>query len=296
MTNQIDQFIEDLKRQEFSLQTLRAYRCDLDHFTRWFTVSNGEGLTAERITPTDLRTYKSHQQTVQNLKPATINRRLAAIRRFVSWAQGQGLISGDPTKDVEAVPTIRTAPRALTRSELNRLTRAAEQDALTGTHQGKRNLAIVQALRYTGVRVGELVALTREDLEISERKGSLTVRSGKGGKFREVPLNVEVRRALSDYLEVRPDIASDRVFIGQRGPLTADGVRKLVAKYAARADLQDVTPHVLRHSFGKGALDAGVNLVTVATLLGHERLETTAIYTRPSKMDLEAAVAKLETG
>ena len=109
-------------------------------------------------------------------------------------------------------------------------------------------------------------------------------------------MNVEARRALSDYLEVRPVIASDRVFVGRRGPLTEDGVRKLVAKYARRAELEGVTPHVLRHSFGKQALDTGVDLVTVATLLGHERLETTAIYTRPSKMDLEAAVAKLENG
>ena len=80
--------------------------------------------------------------------------------------------------------------------------------------------------------------LTKEDLEISERKGNVTVRSGRGGKFRAVPLNVEARQALSDHLEVRPDIASDRVFVGQRGPLTEEGVRKLVAKYATRADLR----------------------------------------------------------
>jgi integrase len=82
--------------------------------------------------------------------------------------------------------------------------RISRREALAGTHQGKRNLATIQALRYTGIRVGKLVSLTREDLEISERKGSLTIRSGKGGQFREVPLNVEVRRALADCLEVRP--------------------------------------------------------------------------------------------
>ncbi len=153
---------------------------------------------------------------------------------------------------------------------------------------------MIQTLRYTGLRVGELVALTMDDLEISERKGGLTVRSGKGGKFREVPLNVEARRALSDYLDVRPSIASDLVFVGQRGPLTEDAVRKIVAKYANRAGLEGVTPHTLRHSFGKAALDAGVDLVTVAALLGHERLETTAIYTQPSQQDLVAAVEKLE--
>ena len=68
----------------------------------------------------------------------------------------------------------------------------------------------------------------------------------------------------------------------------------IVRKYAYQAGLQDVTPHTLRHSFGKHALDAGVDLVTVATLLGHQRLETTAIYTTPSGRDLEKAVSKLE--
>jgi site-specific recombinase XerD len=195
---------------------------------------------------------------------------------------------------VESVPETRTAPRALSRSELNRLTRAAEQDAVAGVHQGKRNLAVIQMLRQTGLRVGELVALTKDDVEISERKGSLTVRSGKGGKFRVVPVNVEARQALSDYLEVRPVITSDRVLVGQRGPVTEDAVRKIVAKYAKRAGPEDVTPHTLRHSFGKAALDAGADLVTVAALLGHERLETTAIHTQPSHQDLVAAVEKLE--
>jgi integrase/recombinase XerC len=110
-----------------------------------------------------------------------------------------------------------------------------------------------------------------------------------------VPLNLDVRRALNAYLAVRPQTVDTHFFVGQQGTgLTPRSVEKLVGKYARLAGLQDVTPHTLRHTFGKHALDAGADLVTVSRLLGHQRLETTAIYTTPSAADLEQAVSRLE--
>jgi site-specific recombinase XerD len=121
------------------------------------------------------------------------------------------------------------------------------------------------------------------------------VRSGKGDKDRTLPLNHDVRQALRAYLAVRPVVSTDYLLIGQRGqPLQADAVQLIVRKYAQRAGLSAVTPHILRHSFAKQVLDAGADLATVARLLGHERLETTAIYTQPTAQDLEAAVRRLE--
>src|SRR6185295_18129286 len=158
----------------------------------------------------------------------------------------------------------------------------------------KRDLAIIATLRHTGLRVGELCSLRTDSVQISDRKGQLQV-WGKGTKHRVIPLNLDVRKALDAYLAIRPKRESPYLFIGQRGNgLTAKGVADIVRKYTYQAGLQDVSPHTLRHSFGKHALDAGVDLVTVATLLGHQRLETTAIYTTPSGRDLERAVAKLE--
>ena len=148
-----------------------------------------------------------------------------------------------------------------------RLIKMAERDAASGP--GKRNLAILRTLQHTGLRVGELCDLRLSDVLISERKGSVTVRSGKGGKHRVVPLNVDARKAISDYQEVRPKVADDHLFIGQRGePLRPQGVELIVAKYARLAGLENVTPHVLRHSFAKQVLDAGTDLVAVARLLG----------------------------
>ncbi len=104
-----------------------------------------------------------------------------------------------------------------------------------------------------------------------------------------------LRQVLGVYLAVRPRVSDDHLFVGQRGRgLSEAAVWYLVTKYARQAGLEDVSPHTLRHSFGKQLLDATKDLVAVAALLGHEKLETTAVYTQPSARDLERAVALLE--
>ena len=286
---EITDFVADLRRQEVAEQTVANYRADLLSFARWFAETTGAAFAAAAVTPTDLRDYRAHLRTVQRRAPATVNRRLAALRRFFTWAKATDRARELPTEGVKGVPDQPRTPKSLAKRDLDRLLRAAEQDG------DKRNLAILLTLRHTGLRVGELCHLRLADLAISERKGSLMVRSGKGDKDRTVPLNNDARQALSAYLAVRPAVDDDHVFIGQRGqPLQTDAVQLIVRKYARRAGLQGVTPHILRHCFGKGLLDAGVDLVTVSRLLGHERLETTAIYTQPTARDLEAAVARLE--
>ena len=144
----------------------------------------------------------------------------------------------------------------------------------------------------TGLRVSELVDLMLGDVEMAERGGWVIVREGKGGKYREVPLSKEVRVALESYLQKREEDGSQRLFLGQRGPVNVPGVQYLVAKYAYQARLHDVTPHTLRHTFGKNLVDTGVSLEQVAALLGHESLDTVMIYTKPSHGDLERAVRK----
>ncbi len=285
----ITDFIAELQRQEVAAKTLTSYRSDLLGFARWFTDSTSEAFTATAVTPTDVRDYRAHLRTIQRRPAATVNRRLAALRRFFGWAKATNRIRELPTEGVKGVPSVPLTPKSLPKRDLDRLLRTAEQDG------NKRNLAILLMLRHTGLRVGELCNLRLSDIAISERKGSLVVRSGKGDKDRTVPLNNDVRQALSAYVAVRPAASTDFLFIGQRGqPLQSDAVQLIVRKYARRAGLSEVTPHILRHSFAKQVLDAGADLATVSRLLGHERLETTAIYTQPTTHDLEAAVRRLE--
>src|SRR4051795_5062552 len=285
----VGRFLQDLERQETSPKTRDAYRLDILHFAGWFARTVGEAFTPEAVTPTDVREYRDHLMNVEKRQPATVNRRLAALQRFFQWAKATGLVKELPTENVKGVASSPRAPHWLEKRDVDRLIRAVER------HGNTRDLAIVLTLRHTGIRVSELSSLTLGDVETSERKGSLTVRSGKSGKFRVLPLNVDARQAISAYLKVRPTISADHLFIGQRGQgVSSRAVELLVTKYARLAGLEDVTPHTFRHSFGKHALDAGADLVSVSALLGHQRLETTAIYTTPSQRDLERVVEKLE--
>ena len=222
-------------------------------------------------------------------KPATINRRLAALARYCRFAKAQCLISEDPARDVQGVRQQKAArPKALDGIELRRLLREVHKSG------NKRDIAILEMLANTGLRVGELASLAAEDIELSERKGQVTVRSGKGAKYRQVPLNADARRALYAYLDVRPMGATGHFFVGQRGNgLTPSAIWRMVKKYGQRAGLE-ISPHTLRHTFGTRLVrENGVDLVSVATMMGHESLETTALYTQPSEEDMAEATEQL---
>ena len=177
-----------------------------------------------------------------------------------------------------------TTPRWLTRQEQLALMRVVRSG------ESLRDLAIIQTLLGTGLRISELAALKVSDLDISDRKGWIHVREGEGNKARDIPLDHKTRQALSTYLEERPEDESETLFLGQRGALSEPGINYLVTKYAYQAKLEDCTSHTLRHTFGKNLVDAGVPLDQVATLMGHESLDTTKVYARPSKRDLERAI------
>ena len=289
MTNHFSTFEEELCREGKSPRTISSYLSDLRHFAAWFTQSNGEPFSPQAITILDVRAYKSHLQTVARFKPATINRRLAALARYCRFAKAQGLISENPTGDVQGVRQQQAVrPKALDGIELRRLLREVHKSG------NKRDIAIIEVLANTGLRVGELVSLAMEDVELSERKGQVTVRSGKGAKYRQVPLNADARRALYGYLEVRPQGVTDYFFVGQRGiGLTPSAIWRLVKRYGQGAGLE-ISPHTLRHTFGTRLVrENGVDLVSVASMMGHESLDTTAVYTQPSEEDMATATEGL---
>src|SRR3954452_18465122 len=203
----VGRFLHDLERQETSPNTRRSYQLDLLHFASWFARTAGEGFSPEAVTPTDVREYRGYLLNVEKRQPATVNRRLAALRRFFQWAKASGLVKELPTDNVKGVASSPRAPHWLEKRDVDRLIRTVER------HGNTRDLAIVLTLRHTGIRGSELSGLTLGAVETPERKAPLTVRSGKGSKFRMLPLNVDARRALANYLEVRPTVSADHLFI-----------------------------------------------------------------------------------
>jgi integrase len=192
-----------------------------------------------------------------------------------------------PRRRIKAIPIQRKqqlAPRSLSPREARKLLKEVK------VRGNPRDEAIISTLLYTGLRVGELVSLTMSDVTLSERKGTIQVRAeiAKGGKERVVPVPKKARETLRVYIEDRPAESSGALFLGRQGPLSAEGVAAVVAKYAAWSRLEGVTPHVLRHTFAYSYLENNDNdLVALADILGHTDLNTTRIYTKRRLSDLQ---------
>jgi integrase/recombinase XerC len=144
-----------------------------------------------------------------------------------------------------------------------------------------------------GLRVGEVTALTHRDIRLHPRSGTVHVREGKGRKARDIPLNATVRRALHAYLDTLPDVpAPTSVFRSKRGTaLAVRSVQAVVTRLAIQAGIQriPVSAHTLRHTFAVYYLQRHPGkLRDLADLLGHESLDTTALYTKPSRDDVAA--------
>lgn len=146
-------------------------------------------------------------------------------------------------------------------------------------------------LLHTGIRTQEACDLVLSDIRVEKRGGWLTIRSGKGSKWREVPLNETARDSLKEYMA---SLSGLRLFPGRKGArITERTIRLLTAKYAARAGVKDLSPHDFRHRFGYRMAAVGVPLQVLAQLMGHDNLKTTMIYIQATRSDLQAAVEKI---
>jgi site-specific recombinase XerD len=276
-----------IQANDFSVNTIRAIRFDLRKFVHWFEADNQERFDPTRITVRDVVGFRDYFSRVHRQKVSTVNRALVTLRRFLGHLVTSGVIQSNPAETVKEMRRVCPTPRGLKPAEVRKVMREVE------LRQDHRAAAILGVMVYAGLRVAEVCGLEIADVEIGARAGRLTCRHGKGNKLRVVPLSIDARRALEGYLQVRPPAESQAVFIGERGPLTTDGVRAICKRYSALSGIK-FTPHWLRHAFARQFLaQTGNDLPGLAQILGHENINTTAIYTRQSEDDLQGRIENL---
>ena len=283
-------FLLSLERDDLAPATVRGYRYDLRHFLAWRRTVQDGIFAIQDLAEHDLIAYRQHM-VAAGRRPAAINRRLEALRRLCRWARGTGALTSDVAQGVRPVRTVRDRqPVGLTDVEVHAILRSA---GASSHGLAARNYAMVQLMLQAGLRVGEVAALRITDITMNDRSGCVRVRHGKGLKAREAPLNATVRRALKQHFERRPASGKDApLFISSRETaMPVRTIQAVITSLARRARLKRaaVSAHTLRHTFALGYLrDNPGKLVELASLLGHESLDTTAIYTRPSRDDLAA--------
>lgn len=287
----LDQYASALKQEDLVAKTIRNYLSDLRQFMAWCERSwddeqDDQPFTPQKVAPPLLIRYRTYLQTTLWLKPSSINRALMSLKRYFAWAVKEQFIEADPTDTIKFLPKEATAPRHLEDDEEDALVAAAH------AHGTLRDRTIITLLLHTGLRAGELCTLTCKQVHIGKRNGTLRI-IGKRKKERSVPLNATARSALLKYLETQPQERAYLFPSEKTGrALTERALGHLIAKYGRLAQVIDVSPHDLRHRFGYRMAEV-VPLHRLAQIMGHDSLDTTMLYIRGTKQDLQQDVEKI---
>jgi integrase/recombinase XerC len=277
-------YVRQLGQAPLADESRRTYASKVRTFLAWLDTADvdGDPLTDPAARDWAVRDYRTHLAAVLKRSNATVNNALAAVDDFYTRA---GL--GPAKAERLDLPTV--APQALTGRAVTRWLRAANAvDDL-------RDRALALTPFYAGARIAEVVALDLDDVRLSARKGTARF-YGKGGKPREVDLHAELRAAYQAWLAERAGWpgadTTPAVFLNRRGGRL--GVRGASAIFAAVLDAagldDDGSAHILRHTFATTLVRGGTDLVTVAEMLGHARLDQTRRYTLPTAADRQKAL------
>ncbi len=280
----VDAYLAELTSERgYSAHTVRAYGndlADLVQFTEALGDTDAAGLDLETLRDWLWRASQN------GLAASTLQRRVSSARSFTAWLTRRGLVPSDPGLRLRTPRAGRRLPRVLTRAQMDEILERLHTLAADGDPVAVRDVAIIELLYASALRVSELVGVNLADIDHDDR----TVRVlGKGSKERVVPYGAPAATALADYLHRgRPELAGeasgDALLLGARGArLNQRTVYELVAR-----ELNGIPgsgpagPHSLRHTAATHLLDGGADLRVVQELLGHASLATTQLYTHVS--------------
>ena len=289
MNNEIGDFLDHLTfERNVSPNTVDAYRTDLESFVTFlcddYLVNARVGIELSRIDHLAIRAYLAHLAR-RRLSRSSMARHLSAIRSFFRFLQREGIAEQNPARGVSTPKREKPLPRVLQTSDIAIL--FEQPDTLKPL--GRRDLAWLELLYASGLRIGEVVAIDLDDLDLSQR---LVKVRGKGSKERIVPFGTKAAEAIRSWLEdraklIQPD-EEQPLFINSRGTrITTRSLRRLFDRYLRDASLRaGASPHTLRHSFATHLLNAGADLRSIQELLGHVSLSTTQKYTHLADAEL----------
>ena len=279
----VEDFIQHLKLERgLSGNSLAAYESDLKEFVRRSGVKE-----ITRLSPRQVTSFFG-QLSRLGRKPATLARKISALKNFFEYLKDQGHIPESPAKAYSAPKIVRYHPDYLTPEEIEKIIAVAGSDP----RHGPRNRTILELLYGSGLRVSELVNLKLPNIEFEA--GFVRV-TGKGSKQRLVPLGGYSKKALEEYLESSQKERSlsgrTLVFPSRSGkPFSRAGIWKIIRNLVLKAGIaKKVTPHTFRHSFATHMIEGGADLRTLQEMLGHADISTTEIYT---KIDRDYIVAE----
>ncbi len=289
MNKSIQDFLEYLTHtRKFSPQTVISYQHDL---TLYFRFLHDQSLLFDRVQVQQARSFLASQLQL-GLKATTLKRRIASLKHFYQHLIDLGVLQVNPFALVHSPKVKKPLPMILDEHQVQQV---LHQNLNEGTILVMRDLALVELLYGSGLRASEVVNLTIQDLNLSQRMLRIL---GKGNKQRLVPITKPCQQSIGLYLkDVRPTLikgldeskVSNYLFLNHHGQrLTVRGLEYILSQLARKTGLElHVHPHQLRHTFATQLLDNGADLRTIQELLGHATINTTQIYTHVSKEALQ---------
>lgn len=289
MEQSIVDFTEYLRNEKKSSEnTVLSYARDLKGFCR-FMIESGV-LDPAKVNRTNVMAYVYELQK-QRKAGATVSRNIASIRSFFQFLQRKGVVTENPAADLELPKVEKKVPEILSLEKVELLLEqpCGEED------KEVRDKAMLELLYATGIRVTELISLKVEDINLPLEY----IRCGSDAKSRIIPIGAQAKFSLRRYLEkvrehmiLRPD--EETLFVNCNGkPMTRQGFWKIIKAYAKKAGIEeDITPHMLRHSFAAHLIENGADLRSVQEMLGHSDISTTQIYTKLTNQKLKNVYAK----